>query len=277
MKKTAAFLLCLMILHAIFGVSPAAALEAKEIRDIVGNAFLEHIRKEDGLKIQEFDAGSAVEGWLYNLPVYAEYSVSEEGKVDLFILLSEAYSSYSQEEANRQFVRARESILGKMTPVGEIMFSLAGKDQVVFEWKYPGSQYGEDWIGQSVNWFFSAVNRMAENLSGSRSVFRFVKSKNTICGTAAEKAETGPETRPDTTGQGTAPSTGKGEWRWVDVEVDCPSCVNGECSVCHGNGYTSMYGVRVDCDPLCKSCGGKGTFTQRQYHFFPEGSDSWLY
>lgn len=69
----------------------------------------------------------------------------------------------------------------------------------------------------------------------------------------------------------------EGDWRWVEVEVDCPSCVGGNCPICHGMGYTSLYGQRVDCDKRCSACDGKGTFTQSQYHFFPAGSDSWLY
>ena len=68
-----------------------------------------------------------------------------------------------------------------------------------------------------------------------------------------------------------------GEWRWVDVEVDCPSCDNGVCENCKGTGSVTMYGIRVECDKKCGSCEGKGTFTQRQYHFFLAGSDSWLY
>ena len=72
-------------------------------------------------------------------------------------------------------------------------------------------------------------------------------------------------------------SQAEGEWRWVDVEVDCPSCINGICPTCEGMGYTTMYGIRVECDPKCSACGGNGTFSQRQYHFFPAGSDTWLY
>ena len=60
-----------------------------------------------------------------------------------------------------------------------------------------------------------------------------------------------------------------GEWRWVTEEVDCPSCVNGVCPICHGMGYITMYGQRIDCDKECPSCNGKGTITQRTYKYFP--------
>ena len=59
-------------------------------------------------------------------------------------------------------------------------------------------------------------------------------------------------------------STG-GDWEWVEVERDCPSCTLGRCSVCKGTGTYSLYGESVSCDPACSSCDGAGTITQKEY------------
>lgn len=60
-------------------------------------------------------------------------------------------------------------------------------------------------------------------------------------------------------------SSPSGEWEWVEVEKDCPSCTNGRCSVCKGTGTYSLYGQSVSCDRDCSSCDGEGTITQKEY------------
>ena len=280
MKKTAAAILILTVLLSSLGVTAGAAPDAERIRSVVGEEFMEHVRTEDDLTTHSYDAGRAVEGWLFGRPVYAEYSVTADGKVNLFILLFEAYPASRQEEAKRQFAGARDSVLGRMTPIGELSVFLAGEDQAAFEWTFPGDRSGEEWLRQTVDWFFSTEGRMVDNLCGSRSVFRFDRADATIGGTPRTQGTQPALGSAPREASGTDPepaATEKGEWRWVEVETDCPACMGGTCPVCHGMGYTSMYGVRVDCDPKCPSCGGKGTFVQRQYHFFPEGSDTWLY
>lgn len=61
------------------------------------------------------------------------------------------------------------------------------------------------------------------------------------------------------------PDSSGGEWIWVEVEKDCPSCINGKCSVCDGSGIYRLYGEEVMCDPSCSSCDGLGTYTTREY------------
>ena len=56
-----------------------------------------------------------------------------------------------------------------------------------------------------------------------------------------------------------------GSWEWQTVQVDCPSCVGGRCSVCNGTGWYRLYGQKVACSTLCSSCNGLGTISQRQY------------
>lgn len=56
-----------------------------------------------------------------------------------------------------------------------------------------------------------------------------------------------------------------GHWEWREVEVDCPSCTFGNCSVCGGDGVYERYGEKVSCDPDCSSCDGKGKFKQKEY------------
>ncbi|MCI6378286.1 MAG: hypothetical protein MR842_11135 [Clostridiales bacterium] len=61
-----------------------------------------------------------------------------------------------------------------------------------------------------------------------------------------------------------------GHWEWQTTEVDCPSCVNGWCSVCNGTGIYRLYGQTVACRIYCSSCDGRGTITQRTYVFVPD-------
>lgn len=63
-------------------------------------------------------------------------------------------------------------------------------------------------------------------------------------------------------------ATGIGGWEWVETEKDCFICGgSGKCRICHGMGYTSMYGQRIECDPSCSSCGGSGKIKQREYRY----------
>lgn len=55
-----------------------------------------------------------------------------------------------------------------------------------------------------------------------------------------------------------------GHWETVEVEVDCPSCTFGRCSVCGGDGKYERYGEVVSCDRDCGSCDGKGKIKQRK-------------
>ena len=58
---------------------------------------------------------------------------------------------------------------------------------------------------------------------------------------------------------------GSVRYEWRTVEVDCPSCVNGSCSVCNGTGWYRLYGQRVACSVLCSACKGSGVIVQSQY------------
>ena len=59
---------------------------------------------------------------------------------------------------------------------------------------------------------------------------------------------------------------GGGHWQRVyDEDAPCPNCDyigNGKCPLCHGMGYVSYYGYKVDCDPNCNTCGGTGVYPQ---------------
>lgn len=46
------------------------------------------------------------------------------------------------------------------------------------------------------------------------------------------------------------------------VEVDCPYCHGGRCSLCNGSGIYRNYGTAVECDPDCAACDGRGTVAQ---------------
>lgn len=52
-----------------------------------------------------------------------------------------------------------------------------------------------------------------------------------------------------------------GHWETVSVEVDCPSCTNGVCKLCHGSGTYRLYGEAVACDKECSACDGAGSYT----------------
>lgn len=66
-----------------------------------------------------------------------------------------------------------------------------------------------------------------------------------------------------------AAGQGTGHYEWRTVEVDCPSCVGGTCSVCNGSGWYRLYGERVACSVLCSACKGLGVIVQRQYVYVP--------
>lgn len=55
-----------------------------------------------------------------------------------------------------------------------------------------------------------------------------------------------------------------GHWEYREVEVDCPSCTFGNCSVCGGDGVYERYGEKVSCDPDCSSCDGEGKITRTE-------------
>jgi len=55
-----------------------------------------------------------------------------------------------------------------------------------------------------------------------------------------------------------------GHFETVEVEVDCPSCTFGNCSICGGDGKYERYGEVVSCNPDCGSCNGKGKIKQRK-------------
>lgn len=55
------------------------------------------------------------------------------------------------------------------------------------------------------------------------------------------------------------------QWEWVTVEKDCPACVAGVCSLCHGTGTYRLYGQAVECPTDCTTCDGKGTYTTTEY------------
>ncbi len=61
----------------------------------------------------------------------------------------------------------------------------------------------------------------------------------------------------------------QGHWEWQTREVDCPSCVNGECSTCNGTGIYRLYGEAVPCRLYCNSCNGLGSISQQVYVFVP--------
>lgn len=77
-----------------------------------------------------------------------------------------------------------------------------------------------------------------------------------------EKRQTGGERSATASPQ--APQ-GSVRYEWRTVEVDCPSCVNGSCSICNGTGWYRLYGQRVACSVLCSACKGLGVIVQRQY------------
>ena len=58
-----------------------------------------------------------------------------------------------------------------------------------------------------------------------------------------------------------------GEWIWVEVEKDCPSCHGGRCSICNGTGVYRLYGEEVWCSRYCSSCDGRGTYTTQEYQY----------
>ena len=60
-----------------------------------------------------------------------------------------------------------------------------------------------------------------------------------------------------------------GHWEWRTVEKDCPSCIGGVCSICHGTGTYRLYGEKVSCPTKCTSCNGKGTYTTQEYVHVP--------
>jgi len=60
-----------------------------------------------------------------------------------------------------------------------------------------------------------------------------------------------------------------GHWEWQTKEVDCPSCVNGECSICNGTGTYRLYGEAVPCRLYCNSYNGMGSIFQQVYVFVP--------
>lgn len=61
--------------------------------------------------------------------------------------------------------------------------------------------------------------------------------------------------------------TGDWGWIWVEVEKDCPFCVNGRCSNCNGTGAIHLYGETVSCDRSCVACDGLGTYTTQEYQY----------
>lgn len=272
-KKACVIALSVILLVSCFPGWAEKTADCEDVRNAVGQAFLNHTRDSALLTIAAYDIGLAVEGYLYGLPVYAEYSVTAEGKADLFLLFYQTYASQRRVEAVQAFDKALEKVNPGRSAVGEITFCLAGEDQVMFEWKFDASSHGAAWAAQSAEWYFSMVDKMIKALQKSGSVFKFDSDQNRIAPFLTPAAEEPEEAEPTPDIQGL-----DGEWRWVDVEVDCPSCVGGVCPICHGTGSISMYGVKVQCDKTCSSCGGKGTFTQRQYHFFsPANSSNWLY
>ncbi len=273
MRKFWAIVLSVILIFACFPGWAEKTAACEEVRNAVGQVFLNHTQDSESLVTYAYDIGSAVEGYLYGLPVYAEYSVSADGKVDLFLLFYQTYASQRRSEAIQAFNKGLEKVDPGKNAVGEITFCLAGEDQALFEWKYDASSHGAAWAAQSAEWYFTTVEKMVKALKKNGSVFKFDPDQNRIAPflTPVSVEEKEPDPTPDTKGL-------DGEWRWVDVEVDCPSCVGGVCPICNGTGHVSMYGVQVDCDKVCSSCGGKGTFTQRQYHFFsPANSSDWLY
>lgn len=63
------------------------------------------------------------------------------------------------------------------------------------------------------------------------------------------------------------PNANNGEWKWVEVEKDCPFCYGGKCNVCNGSGIYRLYGEAISCDTHCSSCDGRGTYTTREYQY----------
>lgn len=72
---------------------------------------------------------------------------------------------------------------------------------------------------------------------------------------------------PEPTAQPAAPSANVGEWDWVEVEKDCPSCVSGWCRLCNGTGVYRLYGQAVDCSVYCNVCDGAGTYVTGEYQY----------
>ncbi len=273
MKKTSMLLLACILAASCLTGSAGETMAPAEIRLAVEQAFMGHAGDPVALTQHTYEIGTALEGYLYGLPVYAEYSVSSAGEVDLFLLFYQTYAASRRSEAIRAFDRALEQNAASLRAVGELTFCLSGEDQAMFEWRFDGSSHSGAWLTQAVEWYFSAVQRVIRSLKKSGDLFKYDPEQNRIA--ASLKPEAAPTEGPDNQEEFQGLD---GEWRWVDVEVDCPSCVNGVCPICHGMGYITMYGQKVNCDKQCSSCGGKGTFTQRQYHFFsPANSSNWLY
>lgn len=58
---------------------------------------------------------------------------------------------------------------------------------------------------------------------------------------------------------------GSVQYHWVEIEQDCPACINGVCPLCHGTGQYHLYGETIPCSPYCETCGGRGTYTVQSY------------
>lgn len=75
--------------------------------------------------------------------------------------------------------------------------------------------------------------------------------------TATPRPTAAPEWQPS----GGAPASSGGHVEYVSVQQDCFACIGGVCSMCKGTGVYRMYGVEVDCSPVCQTCDGLGWWT----------------